>query len=348
VYSRRSRRSTCALRSFAATLLLIAFTDLLSCYAAATQARIYWSGAFTWRANIDGSEITQIFSGPAEDLVIDSRTNELYSALYVNSLGGGIFRSTLDGENLTKILSFPLDVSPLSGALSLALDNVRNHIYFVENITSTIYRVDLDGSNLTTIIPTDGLTTSLVRIEKARIDPNAEKLYWSYGKKTFFRSNLDGSGIESLFSSQEYLQDFEIDSRNEKIYWNSSEWGRDGGSVHRANFDGSELETLVSDGLWGAYGLALDLARGKIYFSDGWTSGPVNYDGTIRVANLDGSMIDTKINLGPNYNAQPWRGLAIDTRIVPEPSIFALFTIATCCYLAFIRGHRRCKLDPRY
>jgi sugar lactone lactonase YvrE len=317
------------IRAAATIILLIGSPRLSSCCGATSQARIYWSGGTTWRANSDGSDITQIFDHPVEDLFIDSRTNTLYSTSI-----GGVYRSTLDGENISRIFSIPDQTNSFLGILSLAFDNVRNHIYGVENINSTIYRFDLDGANPKIIIPSDGIASAFIRIEDVRVDSAAEKLYWSYGKKDFYRSNLDGTDIELLFSWHDYLQDFEIDSRNEKIYWTSSNWRREGGSVHRANFDGSDEETLISDGLWGAYGIALDLVRERLYFSDAWTSGPTNYDGTIRVASLDGSMVDTVVNLGPNAAMQPWRGLAVDLQIVPEPRTSVLFAIVTGSFLA--------------
>ena len=187
--------------------------------------------------------------------------------------------------------------------------------------------MDLDGANPTVIIPTDGMMSNFRRISDVRIDADAEKLYWTY-EKTFRRSNLDGSQQETLFTLPEWVSDFQLDPRNGKIYWTSWIHRPNAGTVNRANFDGTEQETLVSEGLWGVYGLALDLNAGKMYFSDYWTSGPTNYDGTIRAANLDGSMIQTILNLGPSSGPH---AVAIDTQFVPEPCTVMLFAIGFCC-----------------
>ena len=70
-------------------------------------------------------------------------------------------------------------------------------------------------------------------------------------------------------------------------------------------------ETLISEDLWGVYGLALDVSANKMYFSDYWTSGPTNYDGTIRSANMDGTMVRTIVNFGPS-------DLALISRLVHQ------------------------------
>ena len=75
-----------------------------------------------------------------------------------------------------------------------------------------------------------------------------------------------------------------------KIYWTAAYWIEGvliEGKIQRANPDGSQMEDLVT-GLDYPYGLALDVAAGKMYWS---TSLP---DGTaiIQRANLDGSQVE--------------------------------------------------------
>jgi sugar lactone lactonase YvrE len=69
-------------------------------------------------------------------------------------------------------------------------------------------------------------------------------------------------------------------SRSDSIYWNDL----DGGTIWRANLDGSGQQLLVS-GLRGPSGLTLDLAGGEMYWSYGYQQ-PI---GGIQSANLDGS-----------------------------------------------------------
>ena len=72
------------------------------------------------------------------------------------------------------------------------------------------------------------------------------------------------------------------------IYWTD----RSRGTIYRANVDGSNIETLVS-GLRSPRGIALDVAEGKIY----WTDYDLYRDdtGTIHRANVDGSNVETLV-----------------------------------------------------
>ena len=63
-----------------------------------------------------------------------------------------------------------------------------------------------------------------------------------------------------------------------KLYW--TDWGTD--KIQRANLDGSSAEDLVTSGLDGPTGLALDMTGGKMYWTDAGTN-------KIQRANLDGS-----------------------------------------------------------
>ena len=73
-----------------------------------------------------------------------------------------------------------------------------------------------------------------------------------------------------------------------RIYWTDGE----AGTIQRANLDGSNIETLVTE--TGAFpqlaGLALDVAGGKMYWTD-------RIQDDIRRANLDGSNIETLVTV---------------------------------------------------
>jgi DNA-binding beta-propeller fold protein YncE len=55
--------------------------------------------------------------------------------------------------------------------------------------------------------------------------------------------------------------------------------------IMRANLDGSDVEVLVSDDLMSPVGIALDTAKGKMYFTD-------RFANNIKRANLDGSDVE--------------------------------------------------------
>ena len=74
-----------------------------------------------------------------------------------------------------------------------------------------------------------------------------------------------------------------------KLYW--SEWDFPGGGaakIRRSNLDGSGVENLVTTGLGAPGGIALDVAGGKMYWTDWETD-------KIQRANLDGSGVEDLI-----------------------------------------------------
>ena len=73
------------------------------------------------------------------------------------------------------------------------------------------------------------------------------------------------------------------------IYW--TDWSL--GTISRANLDGTAVETLVS-GLDTPRGIALDVAGGKMYWTDYELFG--DDSGKIQCANLDGSNIETLVS----------------------------------------------------
>lgn len=62
------------------------------------------------------------------------------------------------------------------------------------------------------------------------------------------------------------------------MYW--SDWG-DQPKIERAGMDGSGRVTLISNNLTWPNGLAIDLERGRLYWTDGGTK-------AIEYSNLDG------------------------------------------------------------
>ncbi|MBC2600758.1 Calx-beta domain-containing protein [Puniceicoccus vermicola] len=75
-----------------------------------------------------------------------------------------------------------------------------------------------------------------------------------------------------------------VDSLNNKIYWTD----RGFNTINRANFDGSDIETLISSNEFDSTAIALDTAAGKMY----WVENDLQ---KIRRANLDGTSMETII-----------------------------------------------------
>ncbi len=82
-----------------------------------------------------------------------------------------------------------------------------------------------------------------------------------------------------------------------KMYWTDSGSDR----VQRSRLDGSNIENLVTTGLIGPYGIALDLVNGKIYWTD-------NGSKKVQRANLDGTSVEDLVTTGLNIPL----GIALD------------------------------------
>jgi len=91
-------------------------------------------------------------------------------------------------------------------------------------------------------------------------------------------ANLDGTGINTLISTtSDNLGEIQTHTATGQIYW--FEWR----SIKRADYDGSNLETVLTDNnMYTTAGdFALDQLNGHIYWA--------NQLGELRRANLDGS-----------------------------------------------------------
>ena len=119
------------------------------------------------------------------------------------------------------------------------------------------------------------------------------RIYWTEGRDLGWiqRSDLGGSNIESVLSTELEVKPNRIalDPVLGKIYWTEVdvEADRGGGSIRRANLDGSGVETLIT-GLQDPFDLALDLFEHKMYWTD-------LQGGTIKRAGLDGDNVETLI-----------------------------------------------------
>ena len=167
--------------------------------------------------------------------------------------------------------------------------------------SSDIRSIDTDGSNLHVVFSTGGfMSTSLA------YEPLAAKIYWGVdlGANYIARANLDGSNAETLFFS-DGPDALAIDSAAGKIYFGSE----DSGTVQRSNFDGTANQTLFTEVGSTPFGVAVNAAHGKVY----WTSTDSNR--FINRANLDGSNHEDLITgPGPDPGStfgQPF-GIALD------------------------------------
>ena len=278
--------------------------------------KMYWAegGGDIYCSNLDGSNVKVLVDvwGTAIDLTLDVAEGKIYWTEQFNANDysqGALMRANLDGSNAEELTEDPVN-RDLGG---IALDLVRGKVYWTDR--GTIQRADLDGKNGEIVIrerypndPNDlaldveggkiywtDSKGSILRVAldggnseeilTALADPPARivldvdkgKIYWTAsGTGTFQRADLDGTNIEYLVE-WEGATGFALGPEGRKIYWTDVR-----GATHRANLDGSNIEHLFTPALREPYGIALDLVRGKMYWTDLGL-------GSIHQANLDGS-----------------------------------------------------------
>lgn len=116
----------------------------------------------------------------------------------------------------------------------------------------------------------------------------AEKIYWApLGGGPIMRANLDGTGVETVLSTTEQVDDIAIDSDGGKIYW----LHRGSARIVRANLDGSVIEELLFPDV--AQAIALNPTGNEVYWAE-----PL----AIRRANLDGSGVGDVVALDQSLN----------------------------------------------
>ena len=168
---------------------------------------------------------------------------------------------------------------------------------------TTIRRASLDSSNVTDLVTgvndPKGIaldiaggkiywTEDIYWIESEEPDPWGEKS-WPVGKIRC--ADLNGSNVTDLVTGVDDPKGIALDIAGGKMYW-TSQRGLDRatntftGKIQCADLDGSNVTDLVTGVAPLRYGIALDVAGGKMYWPT-WTN--------IQCADLDGSNVRTLV-----------------------------------------------------
>jgi low-density lipoprotein receptor class B/Ig-like domain-containing protein len=170
-------------------------------------AKLYWTssradeGCRIRRANLDGS---------SEEILIQSTVGDATNlrGIAVDHIGGMIYwcdggngvvkRANLDGSSEATIVTS----DPLNGLTGIALDLTNNHVYWVEQFSTsgkglgTIRRSNLDGSSPTTLV--SGLGSPLW----ISLNVEGNTMFWTEagypGTAKIQKALLDGTGVTDL------------------------------------------------------------------------------------------------------------------------------------------------------
>ena len=271
--------------------------------------KMYWiddGAGKIQRANLDGSNVedlvTQGLIGP-RGIALDVAGGKMY---WTDVDMDKIQRANLDGSNVQDLVT-----QGLENPFGIALDVAGGKMYWTDRSiysADKIQRANLDGSNVQTLV-----TQRFENPGGIALDVAGGKMYWidigevgegaQWGKEKIQCANLDGSNVQTLvtraqglalvwgiavgFSSPVDPGPIVSTPSQPFIYWTDT--GTD--KIQRANLDGSNIVDLVTQGLSGPDGLALDVTGGKMYWTDWGTA-------KIQRANLDGSNVEDLVTQG--------------------------------------------------
>ena len=259
------------------------------------------------RADINGQNIETLltydnFLRYPNSIALDVDRGKMYWTDINNDV---IRRADLNGQNpgaaliKTRELVTPNLVGTATSPQSIALDLVNDKMYWIDSGTQDtadgkIQRADMDGSNVEDLV-----TTGLTNPYGIALDVDGNKMYWTdWNTDKIQRADLDGSNVEDLVTTGlSTPRDIALDLANNKMYWTDA--GND--RIKRADLNGQNIETLietrklVTPNLTGSettpLGIALDVAGGKMYWTDSATD-------KIQRADLDGQNVEDIITTG--------------------------------------------------
>ena len=211
----------------------------------AVGGRMYWTtiaGAGIYSANFDGSDVGMALGlggQTAQGLAIDGVSEKMYY-----TLGGALRRANLDGSGDELLYN--------AGATQLQdvqLDLGAGKLYLTEwdgtpSSPGSILSASLDGA---------GVSTVLANIENGPVsiglDSASDSLYWiGYGLDGrvggLHRVGTDGSGLTTLLRDVDG-ESLALDLAGGKAYWATPNQNLTGGTIARANLDGSDYELLT-------------------------------------------------------------------------------------------------------
>jgi DNA-binding beta-propeller fold protein YncE len=275
----------------------------------ASAAKIYWADSgYILRADRDGGmDEVLVISGTSLSLAVDPLAGKMYGGM-----DQSLSRYDLDGSNGENI---PL--AYLGGGVNhIAVDPIRQKVYWNEGSRETLFRANYDGSGVEDLKSFDsphGIALDLVN----------GKIYLG-DIRGIHRGNIDGTGFELLFSEEtNHPEDLAVDPIGGKVYWADER----AHGIRRANLDLSGVENVISyptGPVPHLAGIAVDPFEGKMYWTEDFDNVSLN---RIRRANLDGSAVETLLDEDHGTIINDPTAIQVDVVVVPEAGTLAAATM---------------------
>ena len=309
----RHRRNELVIFIIALAIVLAALAER-----ATAQNKVYWTEAGQIearirRANLDGTSVQTLLFDPVgsgtgnaqlsfpTSIQLDRQNQQMF---WVDFGLDRISRASFTGAGVQTVFQ----AASTASLRASTLDVPNNRLYYSNFGNDTISRVNFDGTGNTTILTLPSASIPL----GLSLDAAAGHIYFTdNGANMVRRVNLDGTGLVDLVTTGlDNPVNVQLDPINGKMYWvdfgNSSV--SNSGRIERANLDGSNRQTLISN-LPLPEDIALDVLAGQMYWTDGIA------DQILR-ANLDGTNVQVAVS--GNGIDFPF-SLALDVA-VPEPT----------------------------
>ncbi|MBI4717633.1 MAG: PQQ-binding-like beta-propeller repeat protein [Planctomycetes bacterium] len=267
------------------------------------------------RSNLDGTATVSFRTGNYSDLVAQPSLGKLYWSVRDEWSGANrrIGRTNLDASDDETVLA-ATTIAP-SG---IAISEADGRVYWSDPVLAQFLSVDLAGTGPIEPVPflNPGASASGIAVDAANLKVYFSDLTCPGGEEChgrILRRHLtSGLSVPEVIVGDvtpPYNDEFPIyvavDLSGGKIYWAESSTA--GGSIGRANLDGTARQTLLAQVDPKPFNLALDLPAGRIY----WTAVPASGDGKIQRANLDGSGVEDVLTVPAATYGLP-RGIAFD------------------------------------